>query len=78
MVEGWTWVFGRWTGIVTYSILVLDVSMMELFRFRQKAAEDWLGSRIHADRFHRSSVPRSSRWRCCMRCCSSSGTGATM
>lgn len=43
---------GRWTGLVTFALLLLDIAMMELFRYRKEHLKDWLGSRVYANRFH--------------------------
>ncbi|HJN55704.1 MAG TPA: hypothetical protein QF646_04900 [Candidatus Poseidoniales archaeon] len=46
------YLLGRWTGIVVFILLIIDVTLMEMFRLRASTMKEWLASRIYTNRLH--------------------------
>jgi|TARA_Y100000294_G_C8511107_1_gene318846 predicted ferric reductase len=43
---------GRWTGIVAFLLLIIDFTIMEIFRMRGGTMKEWVASRVYANKLH--------------------------
>ena len=41
---------GRWTGIVAFLLLIIDFTIMEIFRMRGGTMKEWVASRVYANK----------------------------
>ncbi len=52
LLESPVYLIGRWTGIIVFLLLIIDFTMMEIFRLRKDTMKEWLASRIYANKLH--------------------------
>ncbi len=43
---------GRWTGIIVFSLLIIDFVVMEVFRLHGSTMKGWVASRVYANKLH--------------------------
>jgi predicted ferric reductase len=43
---------GRWTGLSVFLLLLIDFTVMEIFRLRSGTVKEWVATRVYAHKLH--------------------------